>query len=255
MADTITEPLPTAASVRAVFAGPIRSLRSPREPGGATTAWRSAILKSAASASVGVGVLGLAGDAQKEKKHHGGPTKAVLVYGAPRYATLWDDTLRQHAVTHADALRAMSAEVDASQYGFGAFGENITVSALDEHTVFLGDLWQIGTCVLQITEPRGPCATLTRRWMRPALLNEVKATAAAGWYNAVHTPGRVGPGDAMTLVQRVQREWSVARVFDLLEHRGAALADIVALRDASCAHAGLRARLERRLQSRYLTRS
>ena len=65
-----------------MFAGPIRNLRSARQPGAAATAWRSAILKSRCDAPVQVGALGLAGDAQKEKKHHGGPTKAVLVYGA-----------------------------------------------------------------------------------------------------------------------------------------------------------------------------
>lgn len=251
MTHTTTDASITTAIVRAVFAGPIRSLRSPREPGGEGTAWKSAILKSAVSAPVNVGVLGLEGDAQKEKKHHGGLTKAVLVYGASRYATLWDDALQRHATMHASALRAMSTDVDASLYGFGAFGENITVSDLDEHLVCLGDLWQIGECVLKITEPRGPCATLTRRWMRPALLNEVKQTAAAGWYNAVHTPGRIAPGERMTLVERVQSEWTVARVFDLLEQRHTALADLVALRNASCVHDALRARLDRRLQARH----
>lgn len=194
-----------------------------------------------------VGALGLDGDAQKDTRHHGGPTKAVLVYGARRYATLWDDTLQRHAVAYADALRDMSAEVDASVYGFGAFGENLTVSDLDEHRVFLGDRWQVGSCVLQVTEPRGPCTTLTRRWMRPALLDEVKQTAAAGWYNAVHTPGRIAAGDSMRLVERVQNDWSVARVFDLLEQRVAARADLVALHDATCTHDTLRARLSQRL--------
>ncbi|MBC7844333.1 MAG: MOSC domain-containing protein [Gemmatimonadaceae bacterium] len=249
MTQTTPEPLATAARVRAIFAGPIRTLRSPREPDGDSSTWKSAILKSPATAPVHVGALGLAGDAQKEKAHHGGPTKAVLVYGAPRYAALWDHTLRPHAALHAGALRAMSADVDASLYGFGAFGENITVSDLDEHTVFLGDLWQIGECVLQITEPRGPCATLTRRWMRPALLDEVKETAAAGWYNAVHTQGHITVGDRLTLVARVQFDWSVARVFDLLEQRVAPRADVVALRDAFSTHDGLRARLTRQLST------
>ena len=166
--------------VRGVFAGPIRALRSPRIPGGAITAWRSAILKSGTDESVPIGRLGLVGDAQKEKKHHGGESKAVLVYGAGHYAALWDDSLRRHAETNSAALQAMSSDVDASVYGFGAFGENLTVEGLDERNVFLGDLWRIGGCVLRITEPRGPCATLTRRWIRPALLNEVKLTAEIG---------------------------------------------------------------------------
>lgn len=240
--------------VRGVFAGPIRALRSPRIPGGAITAWRSAILKSGTDESVPVGRLGLVGDAQEEKKHHGGESKAVLVYGAGHYAALWDGSLRPHAGTNSAALRAMSNDVDASVYGFGAFGENLTVEGLDERNVFLGDLWRIGGCVLRITEPRGPCATLTRRWMRPTLLKEVKSSAAAGWYSAVHTPGEVRVGDSVTLVEREQDVWSVESVFHLLESRVVSRADLHALIDAPCAHEALRARLAKRLLTPGRTR-
>ncbi|MDZ7631103.1 MAG: MOSC domain-containing protein [Gemmatimonadaceae bacterium] len=180
--------------VRGVFAGPVRSLASPRAPGQAATRWRSAILKSRQRDPVAIGSLGLAGDAQKEQKHHGGPTKAVLIYGAANYAR-WNAVMHDHVIAHAEALRTMSPEFDASQWGFGAFGENLCVDGLVERSVCLGDLWQLGTARLRITEPRAPCGTLTRRWMRPALLGAVKETAAAGWYNAVETPGVVAEGD------------------------------------------------------------
>ncbi|HYW49538.1 MAG TPA: MOSC domain-containing protein [Gemmatimonadaceae bacterium] len=217
-------------------------------PGGPATAWRSAILKSPLPEAM-VGALGLHGDAQKEKRHHGGPLKAVLVYGTAHYDR-WDASLAPHAAQHADLLRTMSSDVDASTYGPGAFGENITVDGLTEATVCLGDLWQLGSCVLRITEPRGPCATLTRRWMRPELLREVRTTAAAGWYNAVHTEGSVAIGDAMTLVQRVQDEWTMERVFRMVETPTASRIDIAALRDHPVTHEALRARLTRRLAAR-----
>jgi MOSC domain-containing protein YiiM len=229
-------------------------LRSPRIPNGASTAWRSAILKSRIETSVDVGELGLAGDAQKETKHHGGPSRAVLVYGAEHYTSLWNDALGPHSVEHAAALRAMSPDIDASVYGFGAFGENLTIDSVDDRRVFLGDLWQVGGCVLRVTEPRGPCATLTRRWMRPALLDEVKSTAAAGWYNAVDTPGPVRAGDAATLRERQQDQWSVATVFHLLEDRVVSRGMLRALMDAPVAHDALRDRLQRRLMTPGRTR-
>ena len=236
----------TPARVRAVFAGPIRALHSARVPDGPITAWRSAILKSAIESPIMIGPLGLQGDAQKEKKHHGGLMKAVLVYAAAHYAH-WDDTLRPHARAHADALRSMSADVDASAYGFGAFGENLTVDGLTEQSVFLGDVWRIGGCVLQISEPRGPCATLTRRWMCPALLTDVRATAAAGWYNSVREPGLVSAGDSLQLLDRVQEDWSMARVFSLIEQRVSERTHVQALHDAPFVHDALRDRLARRL--------
>ncbi len=245
--------LATRGTVRAVFAGPIRALRSPRTPAAAATSWRSAILKDEQHAPVVVGPLGLHGDAQKEKKHHGGPVKAVLVYGAAHYAH-WLPLLGAHAAAHADTLRAMSADLDASRVGFGAFGENLTVDGLEEQRVCLGDVWAVGDCLLRITEPRGPCNTLTRRWIRPALLGEVKTTAAAGWYNAVVREGAVRAGDAATLVERVQEAWTMARVFHLVEGRVVARGDVMALHDAAFTPPDLRAKLARRLATPGRTR-
>lgn len=234
-------------TVQGVFAGPIRALRSPRDPGVAATPWRSGILKSPVTGAIAIGATGLAGDEQKEKKHHGGPTKAVLIYGAAHYRTTWHPVMPEHAQAHQIPLQAMSGAIDASHWGLGAFGENLTIEGLVEDTVCLGDLWQVGTCRLRITEPRGPCATLTRRWMRPALLADVKRTAAAGWYNAVEREGEVAIGDAATLIERTQDTWTLQRVFHLLEARIASRAELQSLHDAECTHDGLRARLERRL--------
>jgi MOSC domain-containing protein YiiM len=171
----------------------------------------------------------------------------VLVYAASHYPAHWDAVLPAHAAANSAALRGMSAAVDASAYGLGAFGENLSIDGLTESTVCLGDIWRIGSCELRITEPRGPCATLTRRWMRPALLAEVHATAAAGWYNAVHRTGHVAAGDVAELVERVQDEWTVARVYRLEQDRVIARADAIALRDAAVATEGTRQRMARRL--------
>ena len=247
-------PLAEHGTVRAVLAGPIRTMRSPRAPGDAATAWKSAILRARVTAAVHVGTLGLAGDVQKETKHHGGPAKAVLIYGAAHYDS-WQDSLGAHARTHAADLRAMSPDIDASVFGLGAFGENLTIDGLVEDTVCLGDVWRIGSCELEITEPRGPCATLSRRWMRPALLNDVKKNAAAGWYNAVRVEGPVCEGDPATLVHRMQTEWTVGRVFHLIEDAVVSRDAVERLRDADCTHDGLRVRLSRRLTTPGRTQS
>jgi len=240
--------LATHGVVNAVCAGPVRALRSPRAPGDASTAWRSAILKELLEAPVHVGTLGLRGDAQKETKHHGGPVKAVLIYGAVHYAR-WLPLLEAHAAAHRDALQGMSPAFDASRVGFGAFGENLTVDGLDEHRVCIGDVWSVGGCVLRITEPRAPCSTLTRRWMRPALLDEVKTTAAAGWYNAVVEEGAVTVGDRVSLVERLPDAWTIARVFHVEQARVASRAEVQALHDAEFTPPNLRAAMARRLET------
>jgi MOSC domain-containing protein YiiM len=253
MPDAQTQSLAVTGAVNGVFAGPVRSLRSPRQPGAATTAWRSGILKSPVAGAAMVRELGIDGDMQKERRFHGGPFKAILIYSADHYDE-WRQVMEPHAAACADALRAMSAVFDASVFGFGAFGENLTIAGMDEHSVCIGDLWRVGNAVLRITEPRGPCNTLTRRWMRPALLPEITTNARAGWYNVVHTPGDVRTGDSAELIERVQHEWTVARVFHLLYQRVVSRAEVQTLHDAPFTNPGLLPHLAKRLLTPGRTR-
>jgi MOSC domain-containing protein YiiM len=246
MTQPTIDPLASQGTVTGVFAGPIRALRSPRTPDAVATAWRSAILKAPVPGVATVRTDGLVGDAQKERRHHGGPTKAVLVYSAAHYSG-WARTLGSHAVRHADALRTMSTEFDASQFGLGAFGENLVIDGLDEGSVCLGDEWEIGSCRLRITEPRGPCNTLTRRWMRPALLGEVRQTAHAGWYNAVTQEGTLKIGDQARLLQRIAPRWTIERLFHLIEGARASRADVIELLESPALTEALRDKFTRRL--------
>lgn len=246
--------MPPAAApqgtVTHLFAGAVRALRSPRAPGRPPTAWKSAILKTTIDGPVHVGPLGLAGDAQHDRRWHGGPTKAVLCYAASHYAA-WAPLAAAHLPTVADALAMLPAD---ATFAPGAFGENVLLAGLDEATVCIGDAWRVGGCVLRVTEPRGPCGTLARRWAWPALATHVRRTARAGWYCAVDAPGPVAPGDAATLVERLAPAWTIARVFMLLESRVAPAAEVRALAEADGVHDALRARLERRLATPGRTR-
>ena len=242
MATPVASPAP-AATLVGLFAGPVRSFRSPRAPGAAVTGWRSAIAKAPVADAVFVGAEGLAGDRQHDRRHHGGPTKAVLCYGAAHYAA-WAPL----ATAHLDDLAAAGVALPtAGAFGPGAFGENLLLAGLDESTTCVGDAWRIGEVVVRITEPRGPCGTLARRWCWPGLVDHVRATARAGWYGAVETPGTVRLGDVATLLERRDAAWTVARTFALLEARVAVRADVEALLASPAAHPALRDRLARRL--------
>jgi MOSC domain-containing protein YiiM len=83
--------------------------------------------------------------------------------------------------------------------------------------------------------------------MRPALLQEVHQTAAAGWYNAVRRDGVVAAGDDAVLVQRVQDEWTLERVYHLEQDRVVSRRDALALRDTTVATDATRQRMEKRL--------
>jgi MOSC domain-containing protein YiiM len=180
--------------------------------------WRSAIWKQPVLVPLDLGVQGLAGDQQANRRVHGGPDKAVCVYSLD-HAPWWRDTLGEPG------------------WGAGAVGENFTVSGQTETSVCLGDVYEVGSALVQVSQPRSPCRTLARRWNRPDLPKRVVQSGRSGWYLRVLRDGRVETGLPLTLVERPFPAWNIARVNDvsyrLVRDAGAddrrALADVPVL--------------------------
>ncbi len=159
--------------------------------------WTSGIVKRAAEGPVWLGRENLEGDGQHNKRFHGGPDRAVLSYAAAHYLD-W-------AAELGDALPA--------GFGPGAFGENFTVSGLDEKTVCLGDVYVLGRkAEIEISQPRLPCANLARRWQLPELPRMVEETGRGGWYARVLREGRVEPGLSLRLRARPYADWPITRL-------------------------------------------
>ena len=165
-------------------------------PDPAAGAWRSAIAKSPVSGRVRVDSTGLEGDEQADRRVHGGPDKAILAYARKHYSR-WRDIAGMESI------------------GPGGFGENLTVEGLDESSVAIGDVWEVGSVRLEVCQPRGPCVKLARRWGQPELPRLVTETASAGWYLRVLAPGALGAGDAIRVAASPQPAATVARVFRL----------------------------------------
>jgi MOSC domain-containing protein YiiM len=160
--------------------------------------WKTSFFKEAVSGPKFVELSGVVGDSQTNKVHHGGPEKAVLMYSADHYPA-WQAELEQEFV-------------------FGGFAENLTVSNLDENSVFIGDIFNIGTMRLQVTQARQPCAKIARRWGIPDLTKQVLKTGRTGWYCRVLQTGTVTAGDGVELIERVNPSWTVARALETYTH-------------------------------------
>lgn len=156
-------------------------------------------VKSSVVGKVWLGQLNLAGDGQADLVHHGGVDKAVCVYPADHYPA-WQDELNEPALTA------------------GSFGENFTISQLTEADVCIGDIWQVGQAVVQISQPRRPCWKLAQRWDIRDLPLRVQATGRTGWYFRVITEGNVEVGDALTLCGRTSPEWTIQAANYLMYH-------------------------------------
>jgi len=142
--------------------------------------WRSAIFKTPVTGSVTVGSRGIQGDEQADLKNHGGLDKAICVYPT-EHLPFWQQRF------------------DLPDFGVGAFGENFSVAGANESTVAIGDQWQIGTAIFEVSQPRQPCWKLARRWQTKSLTTQAIDTSKTGWYLRVIQTGKVRSGDAITV--------------------------------------------------------
>jgi len=172
----------------AVFAGRVASL-GPKSV-------RSAFLKDRTDRAVLVKSLGLEGDEQADLAVHGGVDKAIYAYPSTNYP-LWQQEFPEHVHI----------------WGPGSLGENLTLSGFDETGVNIGDVFKIGSAVLEVTQPRKPCFKLALRFngdqrIAPRMIGE----ARTGWYFRVIQEGQLVAGDQVELLHRRHEEWSIKRI-------------------------------------------
>ncbi len=138
-----------------------------------------------------VTALGIQGDRHAHPRIHGGPLKAILWIAA--------EVL--------DELTAAGYPLFA-----GAMGENLTTRGIDVRDVRIGDRFRAGTAVIEITQPRGPCAALDiygESLKANVYDQQVKRRDPAsprwgmsGFYASVVTPGTVRAGDGIALLSK-----------------------------------------------------
>ena len=160
--------------------------------------WTSAIFKDPVEGDVWLGATNLAGDGQADAQYHGGRDKAVLAYSADCYPA-WREELGLD-------LRP------------GAFGENFTISGMSERNVCIGDVYVIGGARVEVSQPRGPCWKLARKWELPGLTARVARTGRTGWYLRVLREGTVYAGMPVELAERPFPQWTVTRATGLAMH-------------------------------------
>lgn len=178
-------------SVSEVRVGQIRPLGPKGVPSG--------IQKEPVAGPIMAHTTGLEGDEQGDRRHHGGPDKALHAYAAAHYS-LW-------AADLPDCTPLLR---------LGAFGENLVVEGAVEADICLGDRWRIGGTLLEVSQARQPCWRLNLRFGRPDMARLVQASGRTGWYFRVIEAGAIEPRQTARLVARPHPEWSLDRVACLL---------------------------------------
>ena len=96
------------------------------------------------------------------------------------------------------------------------FGENLTVEGLDESKIFVGDIYELGSSLVQVGQPREPCFKLGIRFGSQQILKQFIEHAYPGTYVRILREGEVSPGDSMHLVDRKQEDLSTRDLFQLI---------------------------------------
>jgi MOSC domain-containing protein YiiM len=120
----------------------------------------------------------LEGDGQGDRTVHGGEFKAVYAYPFEHYAT-W------------------ARELDRDDLEPGQFGENLTVEGMLEHEVHIGDVFRIGSAVVEVSQPRLPCATLAMKMNSRTFPKQFLASGRLGFYLRVVDEGTLSAGDSI----------------------------------------------------------
>jgi MOSC domain-containing protein YiiM len=140
----------------------------------------TAIWKSPVAGRVAARGVNLDGDEQADRAVHGGYDKAVYAYAI-------EDT------------RWWEAEL-SREIGPGGFGENLTVEGLDLVASVVGERWDVGTAVLEVSEPRLPCWKLGLRMGDASFPQRFTRVTRPGTYLRIVKEGDIGAGDAVLIV-------------------------------------------------------
>jgi MOSC domain-containing protein YiiM len=188
---------------------------------------QSAITKQPISGSIYLTKINFKGDKQADLVNHGGVDKAVCAYSYNHYS-YWEK------------------ELDL-QLSVPSFGENLTIEDLIEEQIHIGDIFQLGEAVLQVTQPRQPCYKLATKLGQPDMVLKVRNTGYSGYYFKVLEEGNVSVSDRLTLVNEDPCKISISEVNNILYHDTRNMDRVKEILQVEALAGSLRERLQGRL--------
>ncbi|KAB7529566.1 MOSC domain-containing protein [Flagellimonas olearia] len=139
----------------------------------------------------------VSGDTIGDPKVHGGFYKACYLFSAEQYP-YWKEKY-----PHLD-------------WNWGMFGENLTIKGLDESQIRVGNIYRLGTALVQITQPREPCFKLGLKFGSQQILKQFIDHGWPGTYVRILEVGKVSSGDTMDLVEESSNPLTTQQFYRLL---------------------------------------
>jgi ferredoxin-NADP reductase/MOSC domain-containing protein YiiM len=155
------------------------------------------IWKSSVHGTCRVSRLNLEGDGQGDLGGHGGEQRAVFVYQVESYRH-WQEQLKR------------------TEFVPGQFGENFTIEGLPDDTVCIGDRYQVGSAIFEVTQPRVTCYRVGIRMNEPRMPALLTSSGRPGFYFRVLQEGAVTAGDEILKLGEADERMTVAEINALL---------------------------------------
>ena len=155
---------------------------------------KTGIFKIPTNEPVVIEKLNIIGDEQADLVNHGGVDKAVYAFSHNHY-DYWRQTLKNENLN------------------FGIFGENFTITDLDEENIHIGDHIRVGTALLEVSQPRVPCFKLAIALNNKNSLKLFTQHYCTGVYFRVLEQGVAKTGDSVVIEKKASHDISVKKLF------------------------------------------
>ena len=144
-----------------------------------------------------LGKYDVKGDNVVDRRYHGGEFKACYIFSADHYS-YWQNLYPN------------------LNWEYGMFGENLTISGLNETQIYIGDIYEIGEALVQITQPREPCFKVGIKFGTQKILRQFIEYGYPGTYLRVLKEGFVSKGDEFVLIEKANDKLTIHQFFNLL---------------------------------------
>lgn len=135
----------------------------------------------------------VANDVIVDTQSHGGYDQAVYAY-AREDADWWESEI--------------GTSIDN-----GRFGENLTTLGIDVNASIIGEQWEVGSVILEVSQPRIPCRVFAGFWQRPTLIKEFMAAGRPGTYLRIIQEGEITAGDSIKVIKVPDHGITIADIY------------------------------------------
>ena len=158
---------------------------------------QTGIFKYPTSEALFLGKTDVEKDTVIDRTNHAGINKACYLFSADQYP-YWKGLYPK------------------LEWDWGMFGENLTIAGLNEDEIRIGDIYEIGSAMVQVSQPREPCYKLGIRFGTQDIIRQFIEHGFPGTYVRVLEAGKVAVNDELILAERSENKLTVKQFYELL---------------------------------------